>query len=116
MLPNRVRLSSNATNKMQYIKSKTGITPNVLSRMAIMLAINEGGSLKNSGVENSDGQVLDKSVLFGEHEAVYDVLINQYISDYNVELDISKTIVSLVETGVYKMGHVKSLVDLCKLK
>jgi len=116
MLPNRIKLSTNATNKMQYFKTKTGITPNILSRVAIMLAIKEGGNLTNSGVEDYDGQVLDKGVLFGEHTEVYDVLINQYIHDYDIKLDIQKTIVSLIEIGVHKMGHVKNLVDVCNLK
>lgn len=116
MLPNRVRLSAKATHKMQYMKSQTGITPNILSRFAIMLAIKEGGNLKNSGAEDTDGQVLDKSVLFGEHTDVYDVLINQYIYDHDIKLDIQSTITSLIEVGVYKMGHVKNLVDLCNLK
>ena len=116
MLPNRVRLSTKVTNKMQYMKSQIGITPNILSRFAIMLAIKEGSNLKNSGSEDSDGQVLDKSVLFGEHAEVYDVLINQYIHDHDIELDIQNTITSLIEVGVYKMGHVKNLSDLCELK
>ncbi len=116
MLPNRVRLSTKATQKMQYLKGQTGITPNILSRVAIMLAIKEENSLKNAGVADYDGQVLDKSVLFGDHTDVYDVLINQYINDNSIDMDTQKTIASLVEIGVHKMGHVKNLSDLCKLE
>ncbi len=116
MLPNRVRLSTKTTNKMQRIKSLTGITPNVLSRIAIMLAIKEGSNLKNSGVEDMDGQTLDKSVLFGDHTEIYDVLINQYIHDNKIDLDIQKIISSLIEVGSHKMGHIKSLIDVCDLK
>ncbi len=116
MLPNRVHLSTKATHKMQYIKSKTGITPNILSRIAIMLAIKEGGDLKNSGVADFEGQVIDKSVLFGDHTEVYDVLINQYIHDHKIKLDIQKTISSLIEIGIHKMGHVKDLNDICSLQ
>ncbi len=116
MLPNRVRLSTTASQKMQYLKNQTGITPNILSRVAIMLAIKEENSLKNAGVSDFDGQVLDKSVLFGDHTDVYDVLINQYMHDNNIDMDTQKTIASLVEIGVHKMGHIKSLTDLCKLE
>ena len=116
MLPNRVRLSTKATSKMQYMKSQTGITPNILSRFAIMLAIKDGTDLKNSELEDLEGQVLDKSVLFGDHMEVYDVLINQYIYDYSIELDLQKTIASLVEIGIHKMGHVRDLSDIYKLK
>jgi len=115
MLPNRVRLSTKATNKMQYMKSQTGITPNILSRIAIMLAIKEGNKLKDAAVGDYEGQVLDKSVLFGDHMDIYDVLINQYIHDNNIKFDLPKTIASLIEVGVHKMGHVKNLVDLSKL-
>ena len=72
--------------------------------------------LFRSGAADFEGQVLDKSVLFGEHAEVYDVLINQYIHDYSIEYDIQKTVASLVEIGVHKMGHVKNLVDICYLK
>ena len=116
MLPNRVRISSKATNKMQNIKSQTGITPNILSRFAIMLALKEGANLNNTDIEDFDGQVLDKSVLFGDHMEVYDVLINQYICDYDIDLDVQKTIASLIEVGVHKMGHIKNISDVCKLK
>lgn len=116
MLPNRIQLSTKATNKMQYIKTQTGITPNILSRIAIMLAIKAGTDLKNSGLEDLEGQVLSKAVLFGEHMEVYDVLINQYVNDYEIDLELSKVIGSLVEIGVHKMGHVKNLSDICKLK
>lgn len=101
---------------MQYIKSKTGLTPNISSRIAIMLAMKESSNLKNAELEDVNGQILNKGILFGEHMDVYDVLINQYIYDNDIELDIKKTIASLIEVGVHKMGHIKSLSDVCKLK
>jgi len=116
MLPNQIQLSTKATNKMQHIKNKTGLTPNISSRIAIMLAMKEGTSLKNAELEDQNGQVLNKGILFGEHLEVYDVLINQYIYNNDIDLDIKKTIASLIEIGVHKMGHIKNLSDVCKLK
>ena len=80
-LPNRVRLSQQATDKLRYLKSRTDITPNILSRIAIMLAIRENGDLTNAGVSDYNGQVLDQSVLFGEHVDAYEVIINQFVYD-----------------------------------
>ncbi len=116
MLPNRVKLSKNATKKMQYLKSKTGITPNILARIALMLAIKDNNNLYNAGVEDLEGQVLDKSVLFGDHSDIYDVLINQYIHDNDIDFGLQKTIASLVEVGINKMRHSKNLIDICNLK
>lgn len=116
ILPNRIKLSKNATDKLRYLKSKTGLTPNILSRIAIMLTIREGSDLSNSGVGDMDGgQELNDTTLFGEHIYFYDILINQYIHDKKIELSVGETIVAMVEIGVYKMGHIRQLEQLCDL-
>ena len=116
MLPNRVKLSKKATSKLRYLKSQTGLTPNIVSRIALMLAIKEGGDLSNAGVGELDGgQELNTSTLFGEYIYFYDVLINQYIHDKDIDLSISETIVAMIEIGVHKLGHIKQLEQLCDL-
>lgn len=115
MLPNRIKLSKKATDKLRYLKGQTGLTPNILSRIAIMLAIKEGSNLSNAGVNDSDGQELNDTTLFGENIYVYDVLINQYIYDKDLKLSVADTIVALIEIGVHKLGHVKHLEQLCYL-
>jgi DNA sulfur modification protein DndE len=68
MIPNRIKLSKKATDKLRFLKTKTGLTPNILSRIAVMLAIREGGNLSNAGVGNMEGgQELNDTTLFGEH-------------------------------------------------
>ncbi len=115
MIPNRVRLSKRATNKLQNMKVGTGLTPNILSRIAIMLAIKSSGSLNNAGVEDSDGQELNKVILFGDYIDVYEILIRQYMHDYSITMTPQQTIAALVEIGVHKMGHVKNISDIYKL-
>ena len=56
MLPNRIKLSTKSTDKFRYLKSKTGLTPNILARIAMMLALKEGSNLSNAGVADNDGQ------------------------------------------------------------
>lgn len=116
MLPNRIKLTKKSTDKLRYLKSKTGLTPNILSRIAIMLTIKEGGDLANAGVGAFDGgQELNDTTLFGEHINAYDVMINQYIHDKKIELNTNDTIIAMIEIGVHKMGHVKNLTQLASL-
>ena len=116
MIPNRIKLSKKATDKLRYLKTKTGLTPNILSRIAIMLAIKEGGNLSNAEVGDMEGgQELNDTTLFGEHIYLYDILINQYIEDKQLNLSVTETIVAMVEVGVFKMGHIKQLEQLCDL-
>ena len=92
------------------------IAPNILSRIAIMLAIKEGGNLSNAGVGDMEGgQELNDTTLFGEHIYLYDILINQYIEDKQLKLSVAETIVAMVEVGIFKMGHIKQLEQLCDL-
>ena len=112
MLPNRIALSSNATGKLRYLKQNTGLTPNILSRIAMMKAIEAGGSIKNAGVGDNEGQVLSRDVLFGDHAESYDALLTQYIHENKIDEPHQDVIAALIEIGVHKMGHVKKVQDL----
>lgn len=114
MLPNRIKLSKNSTDKFRYLKMSTGLTPNILARVAIMLALRDGPNIINV-IPDTDGQELNKSVLFGDHEHVYEVMIKQFIHEAKDPRTISQVISSLIETGSHKMGHVKGLNALCEL-
>ena len=115
MLPNRVSLSQKATGKLRYIKSQTGLSLNILSRIAIMLTINEGNKLYNAGVSDYDGQILSRDVLFGDHQDIYSVIIDEHMKSKKIDMNISEAITAMIEIGVFKMGHIKSLLDLAKL-
>ena len=81
-----------------------------------MLAIRDGTDLSNSTVSDMEGgQELNDTTLFGEHIYLYDILINQYIHDKQLKLTVGETIVAMVEIGVYKMGHIKQIEELCCL-
>lgn len=92
----------------------TGLTPNILARFAIMLALKDGSSILDSSPD-ADGQELNKSVLFGDHEHVYEAMIKQFIHKTNETRPMPHVISSLIEIGVHKMGHIKDLRALCKL-
>ena len=95
------------------MKNKTGLTPNILARIAIMLSIKDGSGLNNAGVSDHKGQELDKAILFGEYINIYDVMINQYVYEQGIEENpSSQTIAALIEVGVHKMGHVKQIKDI----
>ena len=112
MLPNRVQLSKIVTNKLQNIKNKTGITPNLSSRIALVKALESTTSLVNAGVEDADGQILNRDVLFGEHVEIYELLIREYLYLNSIEMELDKVIPALIEIGVHKISHVKNLQDL----
>ena len=110
--PNRLRVSSAATDKLKYLKSKTGVTPNILCRFAISLALRDSSNLDDSSSLELSGQEFNASTLFGESADIYFCLVAQYMHENNLDSDFSKVIGSLVEVGLHKMGHIKSVKEL----
>lgn len=112
IIPSRIRLSKTVTSKFKTIKNRTGVTPNILSRIALMKALESEATINNAGVEDSDGQEISRDVMFGDHVHDYNLLLSQYINDAKSEQNPSEIISALIEIGAHKMGHTKSLSDL----
>jgi len=112
MLPTSVKVSKRSEQKLKTISGYTGLNRNALARIAISLAIKEGSNLANAGVADYQGQEFNQFLLFGEHIEVYDVMINQYIHDKEIELSVKQAIVAMIEVGLFKMGHIRSLGDV----
>ena len=78
-VPANISISKKVRDSFQTIKNRTGVPNNVLSRMAIMLAINSGASIDTVVKEDSGGQTLSRDLLFGEFLETYAAIIRQYI-------------------------------------
>lgn len=112
IIPNRIRLSTMVTKKFQTIKNRTGITPNILSRIALMKALESGATLNNAGVGDAEGQEISRDVMFGEYVHAYNLLLSQFISEANSDQQPAEIISALIEIGAHKIGHTKQIVDL----
>lgn len=114
MIPHRIRISEQSSSRLKYLKSKTGLTPNILSRLAIALSI-RGMKRVTRGSPNLHGQEFNAPTLFGEHQGLYDLLLIHYIEVTGDNREAGVIIANLIENGLHKMGHVRCLEDLAKL-
>ncbi len=115
-LPARVSLSQTSTDKLRFIKSKTGLTPNILARIAMMLAIRDTFKIDTSINPDTSGQTLNRDVLFGEHADAYQALLTQYSFERELqEYPEASLIGALIDHGVFKMGHVRDITDIISL-
>jgi DNA sulfur modification protein DndE len=66
---NRVRISQDATTKLDLLKKRTGLTPNILCRLAFCLSLNEPGlpALR----KDSSGQEFNRYILTAEWDPLY---------------------------------------------
>ncbi|WP_339467165.1 DndE family protein [Pseudomonas capeferrum] len=115
VFPHKFKVSASSTAKLKFLKSKTGLTPNILSRFAIALALADDNGLGNASVSDLDGQEFNAPTLFGEHLDLYEALLRQFTHQSTLEWDPVRHVASLIELGLHKMGHVRSLKDVAML-
>ncbi len=114
MLPNRIRISKKATDTLAMMKGRTGLTPNILARLAIANAL-ESNSLKKKISSSQDGQEFNTNTLLGDQAETYAMLIRQQSDD----TEIGKAVAQLVDDGIGLFSGVNNLSDLfvkCKGK
>jgi len=114
-IPTSVSISKKVRDSFQTIKNRTGVTNNVLSRIAIVLAIHSDNDLNKVVKDDAGGQTLSRDLMFGELLETFDVLVRQYMHDKQVQMPVGQAISSLIEIGAHKMSHCRSLNDLCDL-
>jgi DNA sulfur modification protein DndE len=114
MIPHRVRVSERTTARLKFLKSKTGLTPNILNRLAFVLSVRELRRVAQVSARLS-GQEFNAPTLFGEYQRAYELLLSKYLSVTSDDRDINLIIASHIENGLHKMGHVRSLEDVAAL-
>lgn len=114
MIPHRIRISERATTRLKYLKSRTGLAPNVLSRFAFVLSIREMRRVPG-GDKTSNGQEFNSSTLFGEHMELYDLILVRYVSLVDDDRRPGTIIANHIENGLHKMGHLRRLEDVVSL-
>ena len=115
MIPHRLRLSERATGRLRYLKSRTGLTPNILSRFAFLLSARDMRRIAHAPADLA-GQEFNAPTLFGEHQELYELLLVRYVETAGDDRDPSLVIASHIDNGLHKMGHVRSVEDLAALK
>lgn len=112
MFPTRINLSKTTWDRLQYLQTKTRLTPNVIARIAIMLALRDIRTATINESKPTGTHVINRDVLFGDHERVYEALIRQFYSEQKIKADIQDVIRSLIDNGLHKLGHIKNFSEL----
>ena len=115
MIPHRVRVSKFATGRLRYLKSRTGLTPNILSRFAFVLSARDMRPVPRAAADFG-GQEFNASTLFGEHQELYELVLVRYVEKANDRNPPAAVIANHIENGLHKMGHVRALEDVATLR
>lgn len=112
MIPFRIQLSKKTWDRLQYMQTRTRLTPNIIARMAISLALRDIQTAAINESKPDQIHVINRDVLFGDQEKVYEALLRQFCVEQGIDSNIQDIIRSLIDSGLHKMGHVKNLLDI----
>jgi DNA sulfur modification protein DndE len=115
MFPARIQLSKKTWDRLQYLQTRTRLTPNILARTAIALALRDTLTATVNQTKPIQVHVINRDVLFGDQQQVYATLVKQYCTEQEIDADIQDVIRSLIDAGLHKMGHIKSPLDMKNL-
>lgn len=73
---NRIHISEDSSNKLRTLKGRTGILPNVLSRIGLMLSLGEPGE-PQLDADASDGSEFNRFTLMGEWDSLIVALLEE---------------------------------------
>ncbi|MDX9918181.1 MAG: DNA sulfur modification protein DndE [Gudongella sp.] len=89
---NRIILTDDSTKKLQLLKSKTGLTPNILCRFGLILSLQDN-TIPDPILYKQDGQELLRHVLLGEIDNICIALFKQRAAQDNKDLSDEKSLV-----------------------
>lgn len=111
----RLRFSKEADNWLRVLKSRTGITPNLLCRMAFCLSLDEPGVPTNEKHPEDSEREINRFTLLGEYDALMVALLRQRMARDRIlgHTSLTDQFRAHMHRGVLLLaGRLKSLVDL----
>lgn len=113
---NKIKLTSDSSERLKQLKARTGLTPNILCRLGFCL------SLKDSSVPDpekypEEDREFNRYTLLGEWDALYVALLRQRIAEDGVDDHSEEAYFRAhVNRGVYTLSRqVRSVSDLAAL-
>jgi len=111
----RVRFCREADNWLRVLKSRTGVTPNVLCRIGFALSLDEPGLPNPEAYREDSDREINRYTLLGEHDGIYVALLRQRIMDDGItgDHDLDTQFRAHMNRGVMLLAsRAKSLPDL----
>lgn len=114
MFPNRIRISKTASDQLKQVRQRTGLTPNILCRIAIMLSLKRA-SLHKRANSKLDGIEFNLPTLFGEHVMLYESLFRQAYGNLS-QKEAELLLTAHIDDGIVVLKAARSLSELTHLR
>lgn len=117
MIPTRVRLSVDATNRLRNLKARTGMDHNVYCRLGLCHSLADPRPVSSLDYDEK-GQEIARTTLLGESELAYLALLRErcLADGLDPDSDLGPQLRAHVNRGVMALsGRMKDLGDISSL-
>ena len=111
----RLHVSKATTNRLKALKSRTGLTPNIICRLALCYSLADPHAVDPKS-HDAAGMEFLRSTVLGEYEELYIALARQRLSDDSSDISIDEAIRAHINRGVELLSpRLKSIADVADL-
>jgi DNA sulfur modification protein DndE len=113
---NKIKLSTEASDRLTQLKAKTGLKPNILSRIGFCVSLSEP-AIPDPDKYPEEDREFNRYTLLGEWDSFYVALLKQrMLKDGLSKEELEGQFRAHVHRGILSLGRVaKSLPDLIRL-
>lgn len=113
---NKIRLTKDASDRLKQLKGRTGLTPNILSRLGFCLSLNEHAIPDPSHYPEEDRE-FNRYTLLGEWDDMYVALLKQRLSHDRLPVEqLEGQFRAHLNRGVISLSKlVKDISDVARL-
>ena len=113
---NKIRVSNEASERFKLLKGRTGLTPNILSRLGFCLSLNEAG-VPNPDMYPEEDREFNRYTLLGEWDDMYVALLKQRLAQDGLPNEqLEDQFRAHINRGIIALSKlVKSISDIARL-
>ena len=112
MRVNRIRLSNEASERLKHLKARTGLTPNILSRIGFCLSLADPAIPSPDRYPEEDRE-FNRYTLLGEWDDLFVALLKQRVDRDGLEEDLETQFRAHLNRGILALHPLaRSVSDL----
>src|SRR2546430_2558478 len=117
MRVNKIRLSKEASERLKHLKARTGLAPNILSRIGFCLSLSEPAIPDPSRYAEEDRE-FNRYTLLGEWDDLFVALLKQRLAQDRIpQARLEEQFRAHLNRGILSLyGMAKGLTDLARLR
>jgi DNA sulfur modification protein DndE len=115
---NRIYVSKEVDQRLRLLKSRTGLTPNLICRLGFCLSLAQSGVPDIQLYSDSQGKEFNRSTLTGQWDPLFFALLRERLDKdgLNQETDMESQFKAHISRGVLLLSQrIKSAADIADL-